>query len=127
MEWAVAVLGTGGASKFAWDLVTARSSSKKTKVDGAAVLVDSATGYADKLAERLDKINTEFDKYRKAQDAKWENQRRRDSERDRRERTQDRLNRTHSRWDDQAVRELANHGIELSAPPPLYIETGDPS
>lgn len=108
-QWAVALLGTGGVGKFAWDLFISRGKRSKDRAEGAAILVGSAAEYARGLTTRLDQIQADFDQFRREQ-----------AERDRQ---QEALFRRHRRWDDEVRRVLQNlgHGTAVPEPPPLSL------
>ena len=109
-KWAVAALGTGGVGKFLYDMVSARQGGKKSKAEGAVILVDSASNYAQGLVERLDRVTDEMDEIRRTSEE--------------RNRRQDAYLRAHSRWDFEVLRLLDQHvpGVAVPEPPPLYLE-----
>lgn len=114
MQWIAAILGAGGGGKFIWDILTARSQTRKNNTDSTVMLVNSAAGYAETLVKRIDSINQRFDEFRREQELKNDNQ-------ERRNRTQDRLLMAHSRWDHQMVTQLRAKGVSVEEPPPLFL------
>jgi hypothetical protein len=108
VSYVVAALGTGGIGKFAYDLITARSGGRKSKVEGSVILVDSAAKYAQGLVERIDRMDAEFEAYRREQDL--------------RSRAQEALFRAHVRWDLTVQAKLEDLGESVPDPPPLYAQ-----
>jgi homoserine dehydrogenase len=124
-QWVIAVIGTGGVGKFAWDLFTARSQNKKNNSDVTVNLVNSATGYADSLTRRIDSINARFDEFRQQVEDKEDARDERDRERDRRDRRQAQLLLDHSRWDHRVTSALRELGRPVEEAPPLFISEGN--
>lgn len=117
MQWVVAVIGGGGASKFIYDIFSARSQGKKVNAENTVMLVNSATGYADKVVERLDRTIAAFEKFKSEQEE-------RNRQQAARNRMDDRLKIVHSQWDSRAANEIRGLGGHIEDPPPLFQAEG---
>lgn len=122
LEILVATLGTGGVGKFGWDLIKARSDSRKSKVDNTVQLVDSATVYSEKLVARVDQLTTRLDESNARMDAFRAEQDERNRAQEARNRREDRLKFQHQRWDDYVAGQLRAHNIQVPDPPPLFAD-----
>lgn len=100
MDWLQLIgpgLGTVGVVLGGW------IAKRKPRVDQHAVIVADATDFGQKMYDRLE-----------------EALRRIDSLEDREKRRDD-LARQHLRWDWRQVRRLADQGIKVEDPPPLFV------
>lgn len=108
VTWAAFVFGTGGAAKFALDMISSRSKNRKESAETQVTLVDSTSNYAVQLTERIAKLHHEFEAYRARTEERF--------------RRQDAAFRRHGYWDDQVQRRLAELGEQVPDPPPLYLD-----
>lgn len=98
------ILGGGGAGKMVWDVIRARSESRKLDASAAKTLVATANDSAAEWQKDLAEIRTEVRELRAEQ------------------RRQDNRIAAHVRWDRQVVDTLRELGGTISDPPPLYAE-----
>jgi hypothetical protein len=107
VDW-VAALNVGGP--IAALLVGGAIGRRKTKADTHSVVVADAVVVASKANERADnmaiRLDNAFERINALED---------------RENRRDELARQHLRWDWKRVRDLADLGIHVEDPPPLFL------
>lgn len=77
---------------------------RKTKADSHSIVVTDATTFGTMMLQRAERAEQRID-------ALEERENRRDD-----------LARAHLRWDWRQIRALADHGIEVENPPPLFLD-----
>lgn len=80
---------------------------RKTKADAHSIVVTDATTFGNMMLQRAERAEQRIDALED------------------RENKRDALARLHLRWDWRQIRTLADHGIEVEDPPPLFLYDGD--
>lgn len=76
---------------------------RKTKIDSHSVVITDATKFGTMMLERAERAEARIDALED------------------RENRRDALARQHLRWDWRQVRRLADQGVEVEDPPPLFL------
>lgn len=76
---------------------------RKTKADAHSIVVTDATTFGNMMLLRAERAEQRIDALED------------------RENKRDKLARDHLRWDWRQIRALADHGIEVEDPPPLFL------
>lgn len=104
MDWA-SVLNIGGP--IAGLLVGGLFGRRKTKADAHSIVVTDATTFGNMMLQRAERAEARIDALED------------------RENRRDNLARQHLRWDWRRVRDLADLGISVEDPPPLFLYDED--
>lgn len=100
MDWTAALNVGAPVVALGLGLLAGR---RKTKADTHAVVVTNATDFARTVNERYDMLLRRVDELEQREDQR------------------DNLARQHLRWDWRQLRKLADLGIEVEDPPPLFL------
>lgn len=106
MDWAT-VLNVGGP--IAGLVVGGLFGRRKTKADSHSIVVTDATTFGTMMLQRAERAETRIDALED------------------RENRRDKLAREHLRWDWRQIRALADHGIDVDDPPPLFLFEDNPT
>jgi hypothetical protein len=106
MDWTT-VLGVGGP--LAGLLVGGLFGRRKTKADAHSIVITDATTFGKMMLERAERAEGRIDALED------------------RENKRDELARQHLRWDWRQVRSLADLGITVEDPPPLFLYDDNPT
>lgn len=106
MDWVQLISpGLGFAGIIAGGIIAKR----KPKVEAHAIVVTDATTFGTTMLQRAEKAEARIDALEE------------------RENRRDELARQHLRWDWRQVRSLADLGIHVEDPPPLFLYDEDPT
>jgi hypothetical protein len=107
MDWVAAMNVAGPVGGL---LIGGLFGRRKTKADAHSMVVSDAVTMAQKAEDRADRVNIRLNDALVRIDSLEEREARRDQ-----------LARQHLRWDWRQVRNLADLGVEVEDPPPLFI------